>query len=268
MIDRASIMAWAEQAPWTDPAMVEQDLIICRALVDIFSDDFLKNELAFRGGTALHKLYLQPQPRYSEDIDLVQINPGPIKPILFRLGEVLGWMPDRVTKPKRYNNTVLFRMESEVPPVQPIRLKIEINCFEHFNVLGLRNMPFSVDSNWFRGDCEITTYAFEELLGTKLRALYQRKKGRDLFDLQVALDKGSVDAQKVMDCYNRYMDFSVGKPPSYKQFMQNMELKMQDSEFLGDTELLLRPDADKFDPERAFQMVRETFIDRLPGRRR
>ena len=44
MIDRASIMAWAEHAPWTDFAMVEQDLIICRALVDIFSDDFLKNE--------------------------------------------------------------------------------------------------------------------------------------------------------------------------------------------------------------------------------
>ena len=124
-----------------------------------------------------------------------------------------------------------------------------------------------MESNWFRGDCEITTYAFEELLGTKLRALYQRKKGRDLFDLQVALDKGFVDAQKVMECYKRYMEFSVGKPPSYKQFMQNMELKMQDSEFLGDTELLLRPDADKFDPERAFQMVRETFIDRLPGRR-
>lgn len=207
-------------------------------------------------------------PRYSEDIDLVQINPGPIKPILFRLGEVLGWMPDRVTKPKRYNNTVLFRMESEIPPVQPIRLKVEINCFEHFNVLGLRKIPFNVDSNWFRGDSEITTYAFEELLGTKLRALYQRKKGRDLFDLQVALDKGSVDAQKVLDCYNRYMDFSVEKPPSYKQFMQNMEQKMQDPEFLGDTELLLRPDAGRFEPERAFQMVRETFIDRLPGRRR
>lgn len=268
MIDRASIMAWAEHAPWMDLAMVEQDLIICRALVDIFSDDFLKNELAFRGGTALHKLYLQPQPRYSEDIDLVQINPGPIKPILFRLGEVLDWMPDRVTKPKRYNNTVLFRMESEVPPVQPIRLKIEINCFEHFNVLGLRKIPFNVDCNWFRGDCEITTYAFEELLGTKLRALYQRKKGRDLFDLQVALDKGSVDAQMVMECYNRYMEFSVEKPPSYKQFMQNMELKMLDPEFLCDTELLLRSEADKFDPERAFKMVQEAFIERLPGRRR
>ena len=108
MIERSAIMAWNAVAPWSNMAMVEQDLLICRALVDIYSDEFLRNELAFRGGTALHKLYLQPQPRYSEDIDLVQIHPGPIKPILYRLGEVLSWMPDRVTKPKRYNNTMLF----------------------------------------------------------------------------------------------------------------------------------------------------------------
>lgn len=268
MIDRASIMAWNEFAPWTDPAMVEQDLIICRALVDIYSDDFLKKELAFRGGTALHKLYMQPQPRYSEDIDLVQINPGPIKPILFRLGEVLSWMPDRVTKPKRYNNTVLFRMESEIPPVQPIRLKVEINCFEHFNVMGLQKVPFAVDNSWFSGECEITTYAFEELLGTKLRALYQRKKGRDLFDLQLALNKYTIDANKVMECYRRYMEFSVEKTPSYKQFMQNMEQKMQDVEFLGDMDLLIRPNTEKFDPKRAFEMIKETFIDKMAGRRK
>ena len=133
MIPQFAIQEWREQVPWETPAMVEQDLIICRALVDIFSDEFLRENLAFRGGTALHKLYLSPQPRYSEDIDLVQINPGPIKPILYRLGKVLSWMPDRVTKPRRYNNTVLFRMESEVPPIQPIRLKVEINCYEHFS---------------------------------------------------------------------------------------------------------------------------------------
>ena len=164
MIDRAAIMAWNEQAPWTEPAMVEQDLIICKALVCIFSDEFLARNLAFRGGTALHKLYLQPQVRYSEDIDLVQINPGPIKPIMFRLGEVLSWMPDKVTKQKKYNNTMLFRMESEIPPVQPIRLKVEINCFEHFNVLGLHKVPFSVDNPWFKGQCELTTYALDELI--------------------------------------------------------------------------------------------------------
>ena len=267
MIERSAIMAWNAVAPWSNMAMVEQDLIICRALVDIYSDEFLRNELAFRGGTALHKLYLQPQPRYSEDIDLVQIHPGPIKPILYRLGEVLSWMPDRVTKPKRYNNTMLFRMESEFPPVEPIRLKVEINCYEHFDVLGLRHVPFEVENKWFSGKCELTTYAFEELLGTKLRALYQRKKGRDLFDLQVALDGRDVDVAKVLESYNRYMEFVVGKAPTYKQFMQNMDLKMQDAEFLNDTDILLREGAAKFDPVRAFELVKTTFIDRMEGRR-
>lgn len=267
MIDRASIMAWNEQAPWTEPAMVEQDLIICKALVCIFSDDFLAENLAFRGGTALHKLYLRPQVRYSEDIDLVQINLGPIKPIMFRLGEVLSWMPNKVTKQKRYNNTMLFRMESEVPPVQPIRLKVEINCFEHFNVLGLKKVPFSVDSPWFKGQCELTTYELDELVGTKLRALYQRKKGRDLFDLQVAIGSGKIDANRVLECYCRYIEFVVDKQPTYKQFVQNMNLKMEDSEFLGDTDILLREGAEPFDPQEAYRLVKEQLIDKMPGKR-
>ena len=98
MINRTAITQWNKIVPWNDNAQVEQDLIISRALVAIFSDEFLASQLAFRGGTALHKLYLTPQPRYSEDIDLVQITPGPIKPIMFRLGEVFDFLPDRVTK--------------------------------------------------------------------------------------------------------------------------------------------------------------------------
>lgn len=267
MIDRASIMAWNEQAPWTDPAMVEQDLIICKALVCIFSDEFLAENLAFRGGTALHKLYLQPQIRYSEDIDLVQIHPGPIKPIMFRLGEVLSWMPDKATKQKKYNNTMLFRMESEVPPVQPIRLKVEINCYEHFNVLGLQKIPFSVDNPWFTGKCELTTYCLDELVGTKLRALYQRKKGRDLLDLQVALNSGIINVDRVLECYRQYIEFVVEKQPTYKQFVQNMELKMQDPEFLGDSDILLREGAEPFDPATAYNLIKEKFIDKMPGKR-
>ena len=106
---------WREQAPWSTDAMVEQDLIICRALVSIFSDPFLSSQLAFRGGTALHKLYLSPQPRYSEDIDIFQINPGPIKPIMYRLGEVLNWLPNRSTAQKKHSNKLYFRLESEIP---------------------------------------------------------------------------------------------------------------------------------------------------------
>jgi len=214
MINRTAIQQWSEHAPWIDNAQIEQDLIICRALVSIFSDEFLASQLAFRGGTALHKLYLSPQPRYSEDIDLVQITPGPIKPIMYRLGEVLDWLPDRVTKQKRYNNTMLFRVESEIPPTVQIRLKVEINCFEHFNVLGLTKIPFKVENSWFTGEAELTTYHFEELLGTKLRALYQRKKGRDLFDLYIALQRKEVGVDKVLQCYKQYMEFVVDKVPS------------------------------------------------------
>ena len=64
MINRTAIQQWSNHAPWIDNAQIEQDLIICRALVAIFSDEFLASQLAFRGGTALHKLYLSPQPRY------------------------------------------------------------------------------------------------------------------------------------------------------------------------------------------------------------
>lgn len=141
---------------------------------------------------------------------------------------------------------MLFRMESEIPPVQPIRLKVEINCKEHFSVMGFQKVPFEVKNRWFSGECQITTYTFEELIGTKLRALYQRKKGRDLFDLQVALEHGNINLGQALECYNQYMDFVVDKAPTYKQFVQNMELKLHDSEFLDDTDILLRAGADKF----------------------
>ena len=263
MINRASIAQWRVQAPWNSSEQVEQDLIICRALIAIFSDEFLASQLAFRGGTALHKLYLAPQgSRYSEDIDLVQINSGPIKPILSRLGEVLDFLPGKVVKQKRYNNTLLFRMESEIPPVVPIRLKVEINCFEHFNELGLVKVPFSMENSWFSGSCELTTYALDELLGTKLRALYQRKKGRDLFDLYKALSTTEANPEVIIRCYNRYMDFVVSKPPTYKQFVQNMENKMIDPDFLGDMDNLLHPD-EVYDTQEAYRIVKERVIDRL-----
>ena len=260
------INEWHDVVPWSNPLMVEQDLIICRALVSIFSDDFLRKNLAFRGGTALHKLFLSPQPRYSEDIDLVQIHPGPIKPIMFRLGEVLEWLPNRTTQQKKHSNKLLFRVESEIPPVQQIRLKVEINCFEHFNVLGLQEVPFRVENSWFVGEAKLTTYHLEELVGTKVRALYQRKKGRDLFDLYMALTAHELDGEKVLECYRNYIEFVADKAPSYKEFVQNMEQKMQDEEFLEDVVPLLRPEI-LFDPQKAYSLVYEQLIDKMPGRR-
>lgn len=266
MIPQYSIQEWRELVPWNEDAMVEQDLIISRALISIFSDEFLASQLAFRGGTALHKLYLLPQPRYSEDIDLVQITSGPIKPIMYRLGEVLDWLPNRSTAQKKHSNKLFFRFDSEIPPIEQLRLKIEINCFEHFNVLGPIKRTFTVTNSWFSGRAELNTYHFEELMGTKLRALYQRKKGRDLFDMFKGLTARECDLTKILNCYKRYMEFVVDRVPSYKEYMQNMKEKMTDIEFLTDVNTLLRPD-EKYDPQEAYQLVYDKLIDKMEGKR-
>jgi predicted nucleotidyltransferase component of viral defense system len=262
MIPKNAITEWNNVVPWMDINNVEQDLIICRALVAIYNDEFLASRLAFRGGTALHKLYLQPQPRYSEDIDLVQIMPENVGAILDKLREVLSFLGKPIVKQKKNNNTMVFRVDSTFPPVTPIRLKVEINCKEHFNVLGLVKIPFSVNNQWFSGDCGITTYQLDELIGTKLRALYQRKKGRDLFDLHRALENPNLNPDNVVKCYRNYISFSDGESPSKAVYLANMEEKMQEEIFLNDTQGLLRPSLE-FKPQEAWEVVRERFIERI-----
>lgn len=229
-------------------------------MVEIFSDPFLNENLAFRGGTALHKLFLKPQARYSEDIDLVQITTGPIKPILVRLRECLVFLgTKRNITTSIHNNTVEYRFETEIAPIIKMRLKIEINCREHFTVLGLQQVPFKVQNGWFNGECMINTYYIEELLGTKLRALYQRRKGRDLFDLDFALTKLDIDISKLIQCYKEYINFSDGASPTSKMFVANMLEKMSDDEFRNDIFTILRPEIE-YDNDLAYKKISEEII--------
>lgn len=259
MIPRPYIAAWQEHAPWKSFSQIEQDLVISRTLIELFSDDFLRENLAFRGGTALHKLYLNPASRYSEDIDLVQIKPGPIKPIMQRMGEVIDFFEEeRRTDIRGHGAKALYRFNSEYEDIR-LRLKLEINCKEHFNVLPWVEFPFEVKSEWFSGSAKIKTYDINELLGTKLRALYQRSKGRDLFDLDYSRLNLELDHELMLKCFNEYMAFSVGKPPCKKEFLLNMEEKENDPNFTGDMEALLRPEIE-YNQEAAFEWLKNELI--------
>ena len=263
MIPKPYIAKWQEQAPWKQFYQVEQDLVISRALVEIFSDDFLRENLAFRGGTALHKLYLNPAPRYSEDIDLVQIKEGPIKPIMQRLKEVITFFEEeRRTQVKGHGAKALYRFTSEYEGIR-LRLKLEINCKEHFNVLPWVDFPFEVKSEWFTGSAKIKTYSINELLGTKLRALYQRSKGRDLFDLDYSRLNMKLDIDEIVECFKAYTTFSTGnRPPSQKEFLSNIEEKEQDPNFTGDMEALLRTDIE-YNQEKAFNWLKSKLINKI-----
>jgi hypothetical protein len=69
--------------------------------------------------------------------------------------------------------------------------------------------------------------------------------------------------QVEQDLVNRaYMNFSVEKPPTQREYSLNMEAKMQDSEFLGDTTALLRPDV-PYNPQVAYEFVKTRLIERI-----
>ncbi len=266
MIPKNFIIEWADSHSWPEQNQVEQDLLICRVLVEMFSDPHIATSLAFRGGTALYKLFLTPSPRYSEEIDLVQVRAEPIGETLDRVRAILDPL---LGTPKRKLGrglaTITYRYQSEELPPRGLRLKIEINTREHFSIMGFTKKKFFFNSSWFSGETEILTYTLEELMGTKLRALYQRNKGRDLFDFWYALNNDHLDISNVLEVFHRYMD-QQGLSVSRAQFEQNLSEKILSKVFLGDTLSLLREEiADQWDPHLAHTMVQDRVISQLPG---
>ncbi len=258
------ITEWREFAPWIEDEQVEQDLVLSQVLVELFSNKVIHENLAFRGGTALFKLFILPAARYSEDLDFVQINAGPIGDLL----DVIKNIVDPILgKPKRaFNNgraTLTYSFISESTPPIRMRLKIEINTREHFSVFGYEKKNFSVQSRWFNGKAEILTYSFDELIGTKLRALYQRKKGRDLFDLYIAHDTGTLDMSKVISSFLKYMEHG-NHIISRALFEQNMHEKLRSTKFLEDIGRLLAPGI-TWDHHKAVEAVNLSYISQLPG---
>ena len=158
---------------------------------------------------------------------------------------------------------MIYRFETSTMPIQPMRLKVEINTREHFSVLGVQRRPFVVDSPWFSGNADIGVYRIEELLGTKLRALYQRKKGRDLYDLWLALTSLTVDDEKVVACFSRYLEHD-GLAVSRAEFEENLNGKLRDRSFLNDIQPLL-PTGVSYDVAGAGALVGQRLITLLRG---
>ena len=222
--------------------MIDQDLIISRTLVEIFSDDFLASELAFNGGTALHKLYLNPQLRSLE--------------------KVLEFFPSHVTVQEEHHNTLLFHINSDTPPIVPYQLRIEINNFDHFNELGTVKIPYAIKNKWFSGQCFLTTYHLSEILGMKLCSLYQQKRGRDLFDLYEAFINAEVDADEIIHCFKWNMKLALCPIPTRKEFIHNLKEKLNEPEFLSDIQHLVNP-SEEFTPQKGYKVIRKELISRL-----
>src|SRR6516162_6989047 len=271
MIPTMNIIAWSNVVPWAEQRQVEQDLIICRAIVDIFADPFLREQLRFRGGTALNKLHFPAPIRYSEDIDLVRTTAGPIGPILDRVRERLEpWLGRANFEQSQVAPKLRFRAPAEDPAATAqIRLKVEINTAETQAYDTPQALPFRVENPWFAGAADVATFSREEMLATKLRALLQRSKGRDLFDLAHALEVfGELNTDRVVACMGQYLDRSQVRI-SRAEAEQRMFAKLANPGFLTDMRpLLAAAEAERLTDaatKAAFTRVFTRFVARLPG---
>ena len=193
-LTRRDVLAHQAAVPWPSQRQVEQDLLLCQTMVALFDDAFLQGQIAMRGGTLLHKVHLAPAARYSEDIDLVVVGDRPeghIRRALNRvLSGVLGTPKQSVWGDLKLaiRNTVkpsrVLRMTYAVPslmePGTNLEIVVEANITERTPHLPVIKIPFEFPFRDAAVGTQVSGYDIHEMLGTKMRALFQRRRGRDL----------------------------------------------------------------------------------------
>lgn len=229
MITDADIRHWRTQVPWVEADQVEQDLLLSRMIIEIANHPLLNDELVFRGGTCFHKLWLNRPWRYSEDLDYVRTSAGGIGEILNAIRDIatdVGF--DRVQT--RIGQHPKVRLDSTFDSGNKMRLKVEINTYELSPAQPVVTRSHAIKSPWFDGSADVPTFTLEELISTKIRALYQRSKGRDLFDLWLAVTHGGADPTEIGACFTPY------RPEGWtvSLAMRNLEAKLDDDRFRTD----------------------------------
>jgi predicted nucleotidyltransferase component of viral defense system len=263
VIAQAYLNEWAARAPWPQQIQIEQDLVLSRLIVEISRHELLAGEFAFRGGTCLHKLHLPKQLRYSEDLDYVRRTSSGIKPYLTALREVaLGiGLSEQGTNQRGEMVHIVFNAQA-TGAVGRIRVKIETNVTETEAFLPRITRPYAVDSRWWSGRADVSTFWVEELMSTKLRALYQRRKGRDLFDLWHVLNDLRPDEQLIVDGLVHYMRDGLF---SYRELSANLAAKLDNPDFVADLDQLTADSSQRYDVALAADLVMERLGSRLSG---
>ncbi len=273
------IIAHQSVVLWPNQRQVEQDLLLCRAMTALFNDDFLKTQIAMRGGTLLHKIHLAPPSRYSEDIDLVVIGDRPdehiAKAVKRALFDVLGrpansvWETVKLAVRNAVKPSKVLRVTYGVtsiadPGGKPLEIVIEANATERTSYRPVALLQFSYQ---FRGQnisTAINGFEIHEMLGTKMRALFQRKRGRDLFDLYWALteSKTPVNPLEIIESFQFYMQ-QEGTIAWRGEFVGILKRHLSDRGFLKDMNPLLRSGI-SYNPLVAGDYVINNLLDLLP----
>ena len=177
-------------------AVIEKDYVIGWLLWGLGSDPDIKNSWAFKGGTALKKCYIETW-RFSEDLDFTILPGGPVtpndlEPIIKRVLEKVhdeSGIDFSVSPPKfkyfdRFNSTqgsIYYRGPRNAPSAA--RIKLDLSGVEKV----VRPTIFRGISHGYSdalpNPAQVRCYAFEEVFAEKIRAMSERGRPRDLYDI-------------------------------------------------------------------------------------
>jgi hypothetical protein len=132
-------------------------------------------------------------------------------------------------------------------------------------VLGRHTRPYEVRSRWWNGAGHVPTFAPDELMATKLRALYQRRKGRDLFDLWHVLTTLAVNDKQIVRTMTRYMGANAF---TFPELRANLKDKLEHPDFRDDLNTLVVTPPDDYDLTAAADLLMERLgphLKNAPG---
>jgi predicted nucleotidyltransferase component of viral defense system len=278
-LTRRDVIAHQASVPWPFARQVEQDLLLCLAMAALFNDEFLQSQIAMRGGTLLHKVHLAPAARYSEDIDLVVYGDRPeahvAKAIKRVLKAVFGnptdsiWDHIRLALRNAAKPSKVLRLTYSVPSVSEsgttLDIVVEANVTERKPYRAITRLPFEFTHRGAAISSALNGYDLHEMLGTKMRALFQRKRGRDLFDLYWAITQATtaLDPAKVIDSFRHYLE-QEGGSAARAEFIGILDSHLADRGFCSDMLPLLRVGL-HYDPQEAGELVKSKLLGLLPG---
>lgn len=195
MIARAALQARAQEWGLTEE-VVEKDYVLGWLLWGIGSHPALRDHWIFKGGTCLKKCFVETY-RFSEDLDFTVLDGGPLEPD--DLLPVLVEMLDRVeqetgitlsSRPpvvrlrpggRSAEGRIYYRGPRGAPG--EARVKLDLTYDETIVEATLRREIAHAYDDTLPGDRGVRCYAFVEVFAEKLRALGQRTRPRDLYDV-------------------------------------------------------------------------------------
>jgi uncharacterized protein len=199
-------------------AVAEKDYFLALVSKIIF-DSPLKDKLIFKGGTALHHVYL-PELRFSEDLDFStngqSVTLEEIKTVLEQ--------PDFLTVKKDYVSPATIKIERLLftgPLNQPNSIKVEVDYLQNV-ILPTKDLDYQ---NEYGVKTKVRVMDIREIAAEKIRAMNDRIRYRDFYDFAMICLKLQIDLEEVIELVKKK---EIRKTISFENILSNWELAKKD----------------------------------------